>query len=101
MRLYLIILLCFASGLCQSQDQKFIFGPKVGGGLVGWHREGDGLGYPSATVERKTGNRFVPGYVVGVFGKYYLTSRVSINVSALYVRGGSKLVDNISGELFL
>ena len=96
----LIVFLCFIATLCWGQERKkFVYGATVGGGVAGWYEGPNDDLQPFLLPGRELGNRFVPGYAVGAFGKYYVTSRLGFTVSALYMSGGSKLVNNYRTKL--
>lgn len=95
MKWLLILSFCLIVSLCQAQEQKrFSVGPTIGLGVAGWYEGPTEQLQSSLLAGQEVGNRFVPGYAVGMVGKYYLTSSIGVSASVLYVRGGSKLVNN-------
>lgn len=96
----LIVILCFTATLCWGQEgKKFSFGPTLGGGLAGWYEGPSDHLRPFLLPGREVGNRFVPSYAAGVFGKYSVTPRIGIMISAMYTSGGSKLINNYRTKL--
>lgn len=94
MKVMATILLCVTVMHCLAQEvNKFSLGVKAGGGWAGWRTDYNGT-VQTLPSEYIVGDRFIPAYTFGLSGKYALVSHFGVNIGLLYLRGGSKYVNN-------